>query len=162
MEFRPRSTRDISERIRTITDARLPYIVAVHKGLHPRGPQDFVNEHIVGIVYLDDFVGEGSMYRFTYEMECYVHPDFVRQNIAKCLFDCMLALVDCNYTAKGGYDWSGKQYLKHGNNRTFKTINCNIPHEEGDDMVWMTEFMRKFKFRKAGHLSKMGYKLGKV
>ncbi|KAL1598777.1 hypothetical protein SLS60_007919 [Paraconiothyrium brasiliense] len=162
-EFTPRSRRDIVERIRTITDEGLPYIVAVHKGLHPRGPQDFVNEHIVGIAYIDDFVDRGSMYRFSFELECYIHPDFVRQNIAKCLFDRILEMVNTSYPAKGGYEWINRgEYLKHGSSRVVKVINCNVPHEEGDDMVWMTDFMRKFKFRKAGHLFKMGYKYGKI
>jgi hypothetical protein len=88
---------------------------------------------------------------------------FVRQNIAKCLFDRILEMVNPSYPAKGGYCWvNNGEYLKSGLSRVVKVINCHVPHEEGDDAVWVTDFMRKFKFRKAGHLLKMGYKLGKV
>ncbi|KAF2442689.1 hypothetical protein P171DRAFT_486674 [Karstenula rhodostoma CBS 690.94] len=163
LEYKPRAIQDIVGRIRNITNEGLPYIVAVHKGSHPRGPQDFVNERIVGIAYIEDFVDKGSMCRFTFELECYVHPDFVRQNIAKCLFDRLLEMVNTGYLVKGGYSWVNQgEYLKTGLSRVVKVINCHVYHEEGDDVVWVTEFMRKFKFRKAGHFFKMGYKFGKV
>ncbi|OAG03823.1 uncharacterized protein CC84DRAFT_1260897 [Paraphaeosphaeria sporulosa] len=162
-EHLPRATKDIVERIRNITDEGLPYIVAVLKGSHLKGPQAFVNEHIVGIAYIDDFVDKGSMCRYTFELECYVHPDFARQNIAKCLFDRLLSIVNPSYPVRGGYNWVNRgEYLKNGPARVVKVINCHVYHEAGDDVVWVTEFMRKFKFRKAGHLFKMGYKYGKI
>lgn len=72
-------------------------------------------------------------------------------------------MVNPGYPAKGGYPWiNNGDYLKHGAGRVVKMVNCYIPHDTEDDMVWMSEFMRKFKFRKAGHMFKMGHKLGKV
>ncbi|KAL5407787.1 hypothetical protein PMIN04_011622 [Paraphaeosphaeria minitans] len=162
-EHLPRAIKDIVERIRTITSEGLPYIVAVLKGSHPNGPQAFVNESIIGIAYLEDFVDKGSMCRYTFELECYVHPEFTRQNIAKCLFDSLLSMVNPGYPVKGGYHWVNRgEYLKRGPARVVKVINCHVYHETSDKAAWVTDFMRKFRFRKAGHLFKMGHKYGKV
>lgn len=162
-EFEPRSGRAIVDRISAIIDQGLPYIVAVHKGFCLNGPQDYVNESIVGFACMEDFCARDSMYRFTFELECYVHPDFLRQNIAKCLLDRLLEMVNTSYPAKGGYEWINHgEYLKHGCRRVVKIVNCNVPHDADDDMAWMTTFLKKFNFRKAGHMHKMGYKYGKV
>ncbi|KAJ4288552.1 hypothetical protein N0V90_011789 [Kalmusia sp. IMI 367209] len=162
-EFNERTLNHIIERISTITDEGLPYIVAVAKGNLPRGKQDYVNERIVGIAFIDDFCDKGSMYRFTFELELYVHPGFVRQGIAKCLLDRLLEMVNTSYQSKCAYEWVNRgDYLKHGSARVVKVINVTVPHAQGENVDWITEFMRKFKFRKAGHLFKVGFKLGKV
>ncbi|KAF1965489.1 hypothetical protein BU23DRAFT_545965 [Bimuria novae-zelandiae CBS 107.79] len=162
-EFKDRSLNEIVDRIHAITAEGLPYIVAVQKGPRQRGHQDYVNERIVGMAFMDDFCDKGSLYRFTFELEFYVHPDFLRQNIAKCLLDRLLEMVNTSYPAKGGYEWINHgEYLKYGSRRVVKAVLCNVPYPDKEDTKWIGEFMRKFGFHERGDLLKVGHKLGKV
>lgn len=147
-----------------ITNEDLPYLVAVEKSNNrlPVG-QKFVNERIVAVAFMDDYCDQGSMYRFAFELEMYIHPDFIRKGIAKCMLDRLIELINPSYMARGGYDWVNTgDYLKNGAGRVIKTVNISVPHEEGDGLEWLTEFLKKFKFRKVGHMFKTGYKYGKV
>lgn len=103
------------------------------------------------------------MYRFTFELELFVHPGYVRKGIAKCLLDRLLETVSTGYQSKGGYDWVNRsEYLKNGAGRVVKTINVSVPHEDKEDTTWLTKFLRDFGFRKGGHLKNMAYKKEKV
>lgn len=165
-EFRPRGPQHIHDRIRTITDEGLPYIVAIDRKNQHSGGQTFghVSERIIGFAYIDDFCDKGSMYRFTFELELYVHPAYTRKGIAKCLLDRLLEMVNTGYPARSGYKWLNRgEYLKHGSSRVVKTINMSVPVEQGsEDMKWLKPFLKKFQFREAGYLKTMGYKQNKV
>ncbi|KAF2714879.1 hypothetical protein K504DRAFT_457068 [Pleomassaria siparia CBS 279.74] len=165
-EFNNRSTSQIARRVQDIVSGGLPWIVAVQKGNQSRNQHfKFVNEKIVGFVSMDDHTDQGSMYRYTFEMELYVHPEYVRQGVAKCLLDKLLDLVDNVYKVRGGYDWSCPgQYLKSGASRIVKTILLTVPHTKGDstEINWISAFLKSFNFRKSGHLLNMGFKNGSI
>ncbi|KAF2793707.1 hypothetical protein K505DRAFT_375151 [Melanomma pulvis-pyrius CBS 109.77] len=165
-EFNNRTAANMANRLSDITTGGLPWIVAIEKGNHLRKQHfKFVNEKIVGFSSMDDHCDQGGMYRYTFEMEMYVHPEHLRQGIGKCLLDKMLELVDNGYRSRGGYEWSCQgDYLKNGSTRVVKSVNVIFPHENGvtSEVDWVAAFLKSFEFRKSGHLHNMGYKNGKV
>jgi L-amino acid N-acyltransferase YncA len=161
-EFDRRTVSQISERIDDIVRNGLPYLVGVARGNQQRA-QGYVSEKIVGYACLEDFCGRSSMYRFTFELELYVHPGYQSQNIASCLLDRLLEMANTGYNACGGYEYrNDSEYLKNGPSRVIKTILLNVLKEQGEDAQKTTDFLKKFKFRCAGHIKEMGFKLGKI
>ncbi|CAO2652355.1 Nn.00g006380.m01.CDS01 [Neocucurbitaria sp. VM-36] len=162
-EFDARSEAQMRDRINDITRENLPYLVAVAKGNHPKGTPGYVSEKIVGYINLDDYCDQSSMYRFTFEMEVYVHPGFVNQGIAKCLLDRLLEMANTGYNARGGYEYVNEyEYLKTGPSRVIKTILLNVHHQHGADVQWATDFLSAFKFVRAGRLSHVGFKKDQI
>jgi GNAT superfamily N-acetyltransferase len=145
-----------------VTNEKLPYIVAIAKGRQARNQQHYVRENVVGFASLTDFCDRGSMYRFTMEMELFVHPGYTRKGIARCLLDRLLSTVSTSYQLKEGYQYEQRgDYLKNGAGRVVKTVNLAWPHGAQDNTDWVTKFLNEFDFKKAGHLRHMGAKLGK-
>jgi L-amino acid N-acyltransferase YncA len=129
-EFECRTESQIAARIDAIIAAGLPYLVAIARGNQPRGPQHYVSERIVGYAALDDYCDQSSMYRYTFELELYVHPGYLSQNIASCLLDRLLEMADTSYNARGGYDYKNdSNYLKTGPRRVIKTIMLTVHME---------------------------------
>lgn len=161
-EFDGRTEAQIRNRINEIVQAGLPFLVAVARGNQPRNHTGYVSEKIVGYINLDDYCDQSSMYRYTFEMELFVHPGFISKGIAKCLLDRLLEMINPNYTARGGYEYINKfEYLKNGPNRVVKTILVNVHHENGKD-VWQQKLLNAFNFVRCGRLQKVGYKLNTV
>ncbi|KAF2653066.1 hypothetical protein K491DRAFT_22897 [Lophiostoma macrostomum CBS 122681] len=171
-EFIERNRRQMAERVDEITSRGLPFIVAVHRGGDRSAKaQPYVSENIVGFADIDDYCDEGSMFRFTFELELYIHKDYLNQGIGKCLLDRMLDMVDPGYSLRGGYEWVNRsEYLKNGCSRLVKSVNFAFPHEcldKADEMAgaetgWMHDWLKAFGFRKAGHFSQIAYKYGKT
>jgi L-amino acid N-acyltransferase YncA len=150
------------DHINDIVSAGLPYLVAVARGNQPKGPQGYVSERIVGFISLDDYSDITSSYRYTYEMDLYVHPGYVCQKIAKCLLDIMLEMINTSYNARGGYEYKNdSQYLKTGLSRVVKTVVLNVHKEQGESSEKTDKFLKPFGFRLAGHIPYIGYKLDK-
>ncbi|KAI8932933.1 hypothetical protein NX059_010404 [Plenodomus lindquistii] len=162
-EFDGRTEDHIGRRIDVVTRAGLPYLVAVAKGNHPRNHPGYIAEKIVGWISLDDYVDQSSMFRYTFEMELFVHPGFVQQRIAMCLLDKLLELADPSYLAKGGYDYvNDSDYLKTGPGRVIKTILLNVHHESGKDVEWQSKFLNSFGLKRCGRMPGVGYKHGQI
>lgn len=162
-EFEPRTAQQIARRIDEVIANGLPYLVAVARGNQPRGPQGYISEKIVGYISLDDYCDQSSMYRYTFEMELYVHPGYLSQNIASCLLDRLLEMANTSYNTCGGYEYKNdSQYLKTGPSRVIKNILLIALKENGEDVKHTSEFLARFGFRLAGHIKEMGFKLGKV
>lgn len=146
-----------------IVQSGLPCLVAVSKRNQRKGPQGYVTEKIVGFTYLTDLADTTGMYRFTFELEVYVHPGFLRQGVGKCLLDQMAHTCNTAYVKRGGYEYiAAYEYFKTGHSRTIKTILANAHYEKGDDVEWATNYMGDFGFKRAGRLSQIGHKAGKV
>ena len=95
-------------------------------------------------------------------MELYIHAGFLEKNIAKCLLDRLLEMVNTGYNALGGYEYRNEfEYLKNGPTRVIKTILLNV-HHDSKDVPWQTKFLSTFKFIRAGHISRVGYKKNRV
>jgi L-amino acid N-acyltransferase YncA len=156
-EFDPRTYQHIADRIDVIIKAGLPFLVAVSRDVTNKDSQ------VVGFACLDDYCDQFSMYRYTFELELYVHPGYVRQNIGSCLLDRLLEMSNTSYNARGGYEWiNDSDYLKTGPSRVIKTIMLTVFKENGDNDENEYDFLKKFKFIRTGHIPNMGYKLGKA
>ncbi|ORY13433.1 hypothetical protein BCR34DRAFT_269459 [Clohesyomyces aquaticus] len=163
-EYNERKTTHLADRINDITARTLPWIVAVDRGNIPKGRgAQYVHEKVVGFASIDDFLDQGSTYRFTFELEVFVDHNYRSQGISKCLLDQMISIVDTSYNPRGGYDWINRgDYLKNGCGRVIKTINATVPHEpESSELNRVSALLKFFNFKKAGHLRSMGYKFGK-
>ncbi|KAF3043549.1 hypothetical protein E8E11_005770 [Didymella keratinophila] len=148
-----------------IVQSGLPCIVAVSRRNQRKGLQGYVMEPIVGFTYLSDLADSSGMYRFSYELETYVHPGYLQQGIGKCLLDQIVFMCNTGYHQRGGYQYvCESQYLKNGHSRTIKTILANVHYEKGKDeeTEWVTNYLGDFGFKKVGRLSQVGHKAGKV
>jgi L-amino acid N-acyltransferase YncA len=124
-----------------------------------------VSEKIVGYISLDDYCDQSSIYRYTFDMELFVHPGYLCQGIAKCLMDRLLEMANTSYSARGGYQYVNHfEYLKTGPSRVIKTILLNVHHEHGQDIQaeWQNKFLNAFKFQRVGRLPQLGFKHGKT
>ncbi|KAF1942927.1 hypothetical protein EJ02DRAFT_344468 [Clathrospora elynae] len=159
IEFDGRTETQIRDRINDSVHAGLPYLVAISKANPSKLSPGYVNEKIVGYVSLDDYCDQSSMYRFTFEMELFVHPGFLRQGVGSCLLDRVLEMANTGYNARGGYEYINKfDYLKTGPARVIKTIVLNVHHKSGEDPEWQMKFLKAFKFTRKGALTQMGFK----
>ncbi|KAF1927207.1 uncharacterized protein M421DRAFT_6397 [Didymella exigua CBS 183.55] len=146
-----------------IIQAGLPCLVAVSKRTQRKGPQGYVTGKIVGLTYLTDLADSKGMYRFTFELETYIHPGFIHQGIGRCLLDQMMYICNTSYIKRDGYEWVNEfEYLKNGTSRIVKTILASVHYEKGEDAEWATSYLGDFGFKKAGRLSQIGHKAGKV
>jgi GNAT superfamily N-acetyltransferase len=124
-----------------------------------------VTEEIVGFVSLDDCADQSSLWRYTFDMEIFVHPGFTRKGIGKCLMDRLLEMADTSYRARGGYQYVNNfEYLKAGPSRVVKTILLNVHHVNGEDPQegWQGKFMKDYTFLRVGRLPQVGHKLDQV
>ncbi|KAH6872177.1 hypothetical protein BKA58DRAFT_381504 [Alternaria rosae] len=164
-EFDERTVAQIAARISDITSAGLPFLVAVSKSNQHRIDPGYVNEKIVGFINLDEHCGQATQFRYTFELELFVHPGFVSKGIGKCLVDRLLEMADTSYRARGGYEYVNNfEYLKTGPSRVVKTILLNVHHENGEDLDagWRGKFLSACKFVRVGRLPKVGHKHDKV
>lgn len=111
---------------------------------------------------------KGSTWRYSFELDMWVHHEHLHMGIGKCMMDQILKLVNPSYSGKGGYDWRPRgDYLRHGCTRVVKAITFTFPHvgdvedPEHVKLEWVDSFMKDFNFRKAGHIYGLGYKYGK-
>ncbi|KAF1995701.1 hypothetical protein P154DRAFT_444841 [Amniculicola lignicola CBS 123094] len=172
-EFNPRTTSQLATRIDQTIRQGLPWIVAVLKSNHPnqgKGRQvGFVSETIVGFASIDDHTDPGSMWRFAFELELYVHHEYHRKGVASCLLDRLIDMVSTGYQCRGGYEWrTPSNYLRFGSQRVVKVVNFNYPHEnrgrdpQDEDLTGVTKLLEQFNFRRVGHLKNMGAKYSKM
>ncbi|RMZ73084.1 acyl- n-acyltransferase [Pyrenophora seminiperda CCB06] len=164
VEFREITEEQMVQRISNVTRQGLPFLVAIDRGNRSRDTNEYCREKIVGYCKLDDYCSPSSLFRYTFEMEIFVHPGFVRKGIGKCLIDRTLGFVNTSYRMRHGYEYINKyDYLKHGLTRVVKTILLNVHHLNAEevDKGWQSKFLGDFKFRRSGCLPKVGYKQGK-
>jgi L-amino acid N-acyltransferase YncA len=153
------------QRINTITNANLPYLVAILKKTPSKPTPGYVSEKLVGWINLDEYCSRTSLYRYTFEMELFVHPGHRSKGIGKCLMDKLLEMADGSYRVRGGYEYvNNYEYLKNGPGRVIKTIlvNCHHENSEDADKEWQGKFLNFCKFHRVGRLTTVGYKNGKV
>jgi GNAT superfamily N-acetyltransferase len=105
------------------------------------------------------------MYRYTVELDIFVHPEYCHKGIGSCLMDKMLNLMDIDYQARAGYEWTVKASASGSvGSRVVKTVIYQVPYDAGDDtdILWTTKFLRRFGFKKAGDIQCMGFKCDKT
>lgn len=150
-----------TDRLRIVRSVNLPFFVACEPAAKDgKHKAESGTDKIIGIALAEDFTDHVGMYRFTATIEIYVHRDYHRKSVAKCLMDKMLFLLDPDYIEKGGYEVRGID-LTLGPQRTIQKIIINMPFVEGEQPEWLSKWLEDCKFSKAAVLKGMGCKLGK-
>jgi L-amino acid N-acyltransferase YncA len=160
-EFDARTEQQIAHRINDVIQTGLPYLVAISKSNQSKATPGYVTEKIVGYINLDDYCDQASLWRYTFQLDIFVHPGFTGKGIGKCLMDRLLEMVDTSYRARGGYEYVNHfEYLKTGPSRVVKTILINVHHVNGVDPQeeWQGKFMKDCTFSRVGRLPLVGYK----
>lgn len=165
----PITIHTMGTRLTNILLANLPFVVVIERTSgRGRKQQNYVHEKVLGFGYADDHHDERAMYKYTVELEFFVHKDYLSKSIGSCLFDRLLFLLDPLYSRRGGYDFRSddEAYLNAGGKRVLSNVLINLPYpdtDEGKDHIKrMRQWLVKEKFRYAGEMVGIGIKeLGK-
>jgi L-amino acid N-acyltransferase YncA len=177
-EFEPRTKDQMQQRWQDVRLNQMPYLVACERGgiikanrnkTRPkrdmRAPDEDVvlPDKIVGFAFADDFNDLKGMYRFTAEMEVYVHNDYYQKGVAKCLVDKLMGLLDSNYLERGGYDCVGDDIDGTGRHRVVKNVIVHLSYDRPEKLEWVGKWLETWlQFKQVGNLVDIGTKNGKA
>ena len=153
-------------RWRDCTRERHAFIVAVLKSGNRGGRLRRDNvETIVGFAYAEDFSESGNMFRFTSELQFWVHHQHLRLGIGKTLVDRMIPALDNGYYSRQGTDFIADNPLAYegGGLRTITRILISIPYDASDakDFIWQKKWLSQWGFEQVSNLPGIGRKLDK-
>ena len=147
-----------------------PFLVAIHRGQKAsRDVQDVhrkKSETVVGFAFAADYGLKTTVYRYTLELELWVHHTHSHQGIGMTMLDRLLAAVDPGYNMLecapllGKYDqtrWSG------GGHRIVKTVLVNLLYQETGvkELEWKKTWLSDKNFEYQNTLSQIGFKFDK-
>ena len=122
-------------------------------------------ETIVGFAYAEDFSESGNMYRFTCELQFWVHHQHLRHGIGKTLVDRMINALDNGYYCRQGTDFIADNPIQYegGGLRTIARILIIIPYDHKDtkELTWQKEWLSQWQFEQVGNLPGIGRKFDK-
>ena len=143
-----------------------PFVVAVLKKGKSKRHRRERSEFIVGFGRTFDYGAPTNAYRFTLEMEIFVHQDLFHQGVGKTLFDrLMMSVVDSPYIAKYGVEFlaDNPERYELGNFRRAKKIIVSVYYSDDDETVeWKSSFLKSQNFEQFAHLPNAGFKNGKM
>ena len=153
-------------RWRDATGENFAFLVAVLKSGNRGGRLRRDNvETIVGFAYAEDYSESGNMYRFTCELQFWVHHLHLRHGVGKTLVDRMLAALDNGYYCRQGTDFIADDPIQYegGGLRSIARILISIPHDHDDakDLTWQKKWLSQWQFEQVGNLPGIGRKFGK-
>ena len=155
------SLEQVQERLEDIRSARLPFIVAVDRALSFSRQK----EYIVGFAAADEYSDSSNMYRYTVEVDIFVHHESLRKGIGRVLLDKITSVLDGCYVSVGGYEWhpTREDEFKYteGGQRIIEWIYVHVPHEAGkkEKLDWTTNLLNKFGYKQKGYFDDIGRKL---
>lgn len=159
------------QRLQETIDENDPFLVAVHMGSKPinnlRDVHRKKSETIVGFAFAADYGLQTHAYRFTVELEMWVHQDHLHQGIGRSMLDRMLAALDPGYNLLECAPFLCGDMLSRwvsGSHCLVKTILVNMLHNEDEkkDVEWKRDWLsNKNDFKYCGTLPGMGHKFGK-
>lgn len=153
-------------RWRASTGENFAFLVAVLKSGNRGGRFRRDNaETIVGFAYAEDFSESGNMYRFTCELQFWVHHQHLRHGIGKTLIDRMLPALDNGYYCRQGTDFVAHNPIEYegGGLRTIARILISIPHDATDakEFTWQKKWLSQWDFEQVGNMPGIGRKFEK-
>ncbi|KXT14017.1 hypothetical protein AC579_10036 [Pseudocercospora musae] len=163
------STKDMARKFDEIRARKLPFLVICEKGgiqkARKKHQEDIIlPDKIVGFAFANDLYGpQGNLFRYTVEVEVYVHKDALMRGVAKCLMDKTLALLDPDYLERGGYGVADED-LEFGAARPSRLVNnilINFYHESSrpQKLEWVSRFLKDFAgFERVGYMLDVGSK----
>ncbi len=150
------------------SNERYAFLVAVQmsgKGAGQNRRQ--ANEVVVGFAYAEDHGDSNNTYRYTCEIQFWVHHAFPHEGVGKTLVDRMLFSLDPEYHIRAGTHFVGGEdeiKYKWGGERIIKQILIQMPYPADDDynLKWQTRWLIGFDFWHVSTLPGIGYKFGKM
>ena len=166
-EFKPVDELHWRDRLQEAQDEGNPFIVAIHMGQKRENNVQNIRrkkqETVVGFAAATDFGLQRTCYRFTKEMDLWVHKDHLRQGIGRTMLDRMLSAMDPGYNILECAPLLGDYQLDHwvgGGHCITKVILINILHSDGEtaDVEWKKKWLSSDRnnFQYAGSLTKIG------
>ncbi|KAI9850821.1 MAG: hypothetical protein M1838_004974 [Thelocarpon superellum] len=145
-----------------LNTVKLPFLVAV-EGFPPVLPTSAREGKVVGFAFADDFGDPRNCYRYTVELQLYVHPQFRRLGVGTRLLDQMVSILDRSYVHRGGYTFCDGEGWGPGGRRQIVKVVCNIPYTVDDsiEMARVKKWLERFGFDQMADLPRMGIKFGK-
>lgn len=151
-------------RFEDVNHLQLPWIVAVaqHKVRKP-SPKPTSGDKIVGYALAEDHSDPGDAWRFTVEMQLFVHPDYLRLGIGRTLMDRLVCLLDPKYSSRGGYRFMEERVDWGELPRAISKILCLIPYPSNNhtEIDWKKRWLSSWDFVEVGNLRQVGVKFGK-
>lgn len=166
-ELKPVDELHWRDHLQEAQDEGNPFIVAIHMGQkREKNVQNIrrkKHETVVGFAPATDFGLQRSCYRFTKEIDLWVHKDHLRQGIGRTMLDRMLSAMDPGYNLLECAPLLGDYQLDHwigGGHCITKAILINILHSDGEtaDVEWKKKWLSSDRnnFHYAGSLTKIG------
>ena len=178
-EVRPIDIHDMELRFDTSKgDDRLPFIVAILKAKKEvqRNMSNGVKvEQVVGFALASGFTAADYVEHIAAELEIYVHHNYLRQGIGRCLMDRLMCATDRGHMERGGYpfhcDPVERVWYEVGGARDLHKImfvarQYSRPRkdspEELDVTTWMKKWLVKdWDFEEEACLKQAGAKNGR-
>ena len=153
-------------RLDDIYNLRLPWLVAVHrpKRINRSVPRHQQAEKIVGYALAEDHSDVRDAYRYTVEMQIFVHHDHLRLGVGRTLMDRIVCALDPYYVSRGGYRSVDKDDPhRYETPRVLSKILCLVPYcsDDRSQMEWRKKWLESWQFAEVGDLREIGYKHGK-
>ena len=155
----------------TVTD-HYAFLVAVI--MHGKQPPEkvpvrnrrHIDETVVGFAFAEDYGDDEGLYRYTCELQFWVHHSYSRVGVGKTLVDRMLFAMDPMYPSRHGTPFVGgedEQKYKDGGYKIIKKILIHIPFlaDDDSDFKWQAKWLVGFDFFHVCTLPDIGYKFGK-
>ena len=156
-------------------DDKLPFLVAIHTGKKRwnwvKDVRRTNRETIIGFSVATSYGSSSTVYRYSVELELYVHREHLRQGVGRTILDRMLGatcqdykIIDCAplLLTKGHrlVEWIG------GGVSDVHTVAVNLIHwagEDHDNVEWKMKWLSGDRnlFEHVGTLPKIGYKFVK-
>ena len=167
-EFKPVDELHWRDRLQEAHDEGNPFIVAIHMGQKRENNVQNIRrkkqETVVGFAAATDYGLQQTCYRFTKEMDLWVHKDHVRQGIGRTMLDRMLAALDPGYNLLECVPFLGDYALDRwvgGGHCITKAIVINILHSDAEkaDVEWKKKWLSgdRINFQHTGSLPRIGH-----
>ena len=166
---------DFVNRYDVSVSGKLPFIVAVQRSVRTNrtmGGREI--EKIVGFSSATDLAAPHFSERISAELEVYVHREWLRKGVGRCLLDKLLESTDRGHLARGGYaftcDPAIRHYYEAGGGRDLHKLVFVIRHfqnpkklEENDLDVWLKKWLtERWGFEESACLKGIGAKFGRL
>ena len=166
-EFCPVNELHWRDRLQEAHDEGNPFIVAIHMGQkrenNPKNIRRRKQETVVGFAVATDFGLQKTCWRYTKEMDLWVHNDQLHQGIGRTMLDRMLSAMDPGYHLLECAPFLGDYQLDRwigGGHCITRTVLVNIIHSDEDkaDVEWKKKWLSSDRnnFRHTGTLAKFG------
>jgi len=148
-------------------DEHYAFLVAVQ--MSAKGPSHNrrqANELVIGFAYAEDYGDSDGVYRYTCELQFWVHHDYPCVGVGKTLVDRMIFSLDPIYCTRGGTPFVGGEDELHymwGGRKIVAKILILIPYPADDDsnVKWQEKWLVGFDFYRVCTLPDIGHKFGK-